>query len=224
MKLEELLSLTRDTADDAVKNKYLWSDDFIKRALNDAEMEACRRARLIVDTTTDEICRIDLALNQSLYDIDERIIFIRRIKLNSRSKPLGFMRWRDMDAGAPGWEAHTGSLSLWIPDYTTGKLKTYRVPIAAQIPDYLTLTVVRGPLEPMVEPGDSPEIKPRYHYNLHHWALFRMYSQQDTEQADPKRAADNLALFEAEFGPPSPAVQEQWIDANYHYGEEMGVF
>jgi hypothetical protein len=223
VKLRELRALTREMASDTTA-PFLWSNDFIDLALNDAQWQACRRARLIIDSTTPRACRINLAASQPLYRVDPSVIFIRRVKLSTRSDPLGFARVRDMDLAQPDWESETGEVVGWVADHTTGKLRLYRIPTAAELPAVATLTVVRGPLAPMAKDEDAPEIHERHHYNLHHWALFRMYSKQDSQTYDPKRAADNMALFEADFGQASTAIEEHWIDSNFDYGEELGVF
>lgn len=223
MNLEALIAFCRDTADDATA-PYLWSDAFITNALNEAVTQAIRRARLIVDSSTPAICKIALTAGKSLYDIDERVIFIRRVKLSTQDQPLGFARFRDMDCEAPGWEAETGQVVGWIPDYTTGKLRLYREPTSDELPASLTLTVVRDQLCPMQKLDDRPEINQRHHQALPHWALYRMFSVRDQDKANPKAAGEHLALFEAEFGPPSPAIEEQWIDANFDYGADIGVF
>jgi hypothetical protein len=223
MKLAELLAFTRETADDLLE-KYQWSTPFITRALNEAENQACRRARLIVDSSTPAICRIPLVAGKSLYALDPRILFIRRVKLSTRSEPLGFGRVRDLDMTYPDWETETGDVIAWIPDFTSGYVRLFREPTSAEVPATVNLTVVREPLRPMVQLEDCPEIKPRYHYRLAEWALYRMFMQRDSERYDPDRAARHLAEFEAEFGKPSSAVEEQWIDANYDYAAEQGVF
>lgn len=223
MNLGELKILVREGADDTAKPP-LWSDAFITAALNEAESQACRRSRLIVDTSTAEVCNIKLTADKPLYEIDPRVIFVRRVKLSTDGSLLGFCRVRDMDTAMTDWESETGDVVAWIPDYTSGKMRLFRRPTAAQVPATLTLTVVREPLAPMKDDKDKPEIKPRHHYALQHWAFYRMFSKRDQETYDPNRAAAHLALFEAEFGPPSTAQDEQWIDQNYDYASDVGVF
>lgn len=224
MNLEELEDLARTLARDKTTTPYLWPSTFIVQALNDAQWEACRRARLIIDSTTPVVCRITLAAGAPSYPVHESVIFIRRAKLSTRAEPLGFARVRDMDEHVPDWEAETGEVVGWVADYTTGRFRPYRIPTAAEVPASVTLTVVRGPLKAMKEAGDKPEIHPRFHYNLVHWALFRMYSVHDSQTYNPKKAAEHAALFAAEFGPPSPAIEEQWIDRNFDYAADSGVF
>lgn len=223
MDLKEMRDLVRQRVKD-VKTPYLWSDDVITSLLNEAEQQACRRARLITDTTTDAVCRLDLALNVGLYDIDPRVIFLRRVIMASQVRPLRMRRVRDMDHHVPGWESHTGTPAAWVPGYTTGKLRLYRIPDASAIPDYATLTVVRGPLEDMVEPGDAPEIHPRFHFKLHHHVCSIILGDVDAETYDPEAAARHAAEFTAEFGPVSSAAEETWLEENFDYEDDEGVY
>ena len=97
MTLEELICACRtDRLDDTVET-YHWSKAELTRFLNDAQDEACRRARLLTDSSTPEICRIAVIAGTALYTLDPRIIFVRRAKLALRSKPLGFASYLDLD-------------------------------------------------------------------------------------------------------------------------------
>lgn len=225
MKLKELIKVVRQRAKDVDNVKPLWQDPDIVTLLNDGQWEACRRSRLLKDSTTPEVCRIDISANLVTYPVDPRVMFIRRVKLNSRARPLDFKRVRDMDEEFPGWEAHTGQITHWVPDYSTEQLRLYRLCDATTtLPDFAMLTVVRGPLNDMVNSEDVPEINPRFHYNLHHWALYRMFSDQDAETYDANAAAKALDAFEAEFGPPSTAREEVWLEENIDFAEDTGVY
>jgi hypothetical protein len=50
MNLKELRLAAREDLDDTAK-PYLWSDAFLNNGANEAENEAARRARLIVDSS-----------------------------------------------------------------------------------------------------------------------------------------------------------------------------
>lgn len=205
MTLEELITACRtDRLDDAVET-YQWSDAELTRFLNDAQDEACRRARLLKDSSTAEICSIAVTAGTALYPLDPRIIFVRRAKLALRSKPLGFASYLDLDEQSPGWEDRTGTPEAVITDFETGKLRLYRSPI---VNDTLNLLAVRTALEPMARNGDEPEIAPRFHYSLIEWAAYRAFSKQDADTLDPKKAERALAEFEREFGPKSAAIDE----------------
>lgn len=220
MTLRELIEIFRHEVDD-LGEPYLWSDDELIEYANDAENEACRRARLLIDSTTAEICQIVVDADTGLYALDERVIFVRRAKLASRSLTLARASLRDVDAYVPGWEAHTGTVTSFITDADTGMLRLYPVPRAA---DTLNLTVVRLPLVELNSLDDSFEIHARYQRNLRHWLKYRAYSKQDAETRDGKKAAEGLALFEQEFGKASTAIDEEWISREQGYDRWDGTY
>lgn len=220
MKLRELIEIFRHELDDAAE-PFLWTEEELIEYANDAENEACRRARLIIDSTTAAICAITVIANTAKYALDNRVIFVRRVKLASRSLPLQRASFRDLDEETPGWDAHTGTVMAFITDLDSGKVRLYRTPTAA---DTLNLTVVRLPLVEMTNVDDTPEIDSRYHRNLRHWLRYRAYSKQDAETKDDKKAAEALALFEQEFGKASTAIDEEWIERQQGYGRWDGTY
>lgn len=207
MQLIDLIQLFRAEVDDTTE-PYLWSDEEAIEYANDAELEACRRARLLVDSTTAEICQIAVAAGDWLLDLDPRVMFVRRARF-AGSKPLARMNMQDMEGYNPYWQDTTASTPFaFIPDYQTGKIAVYPPSDAART---LHLTVVRDPLQEMNDHQDTPEIAPRYHRSLRFWMMFRAYGKQDAEANDPKKAGEALALFEQEFGKKSSAIDETWI-------------
>lgn len=208
MELSELMTLFRQEADDTVQ-PYLWSDPELIDFANDAQDEACRRGRLLVDSTTTAICSVPVTNGNAAIDLDPRVIFVRRARFAGQ-KPLQRMNMQDMEARFWYWQdAAPGNPMCFIPDFTTGKLVLWPTPDGDRT---LSLTVVRMPLEDMSDDADTPEIAPRYHRSLRFWMLYRAYSKQDSEANDPKKAADALALFEQEFGKKSSAQDEAWIE------------
>ena len=205
MTLDELICALRVERLDDTAEPYLWSDAELTRFLNDAQDEACRRARLLVDSSTAAICNHAVTVGKVLYTLDPRVIFVRRAKIASRTRPLGFASYLDLDEECPGWDTHTGTAEWVLTDVETGKLRLYRGPTAI---DTLNLIVVRTALEPMVTSQDEPEIAPRYHYGLLDWASHRAYSKQDADTLDTTKAAAYAAAFASEFGPKSPAIDE----------------
>lgn len=205
MTLEELISACRTDRLDDAEVPYEWSDAEITRWLNDAQDEACRRARLLVDSSTPSICSIPVVAGTALYLLDPRVMFVRRASLASRGKALGFASYLDLDAECSGWEDREGTVELLVTDFETGKLRTYRIPTAD---DTMRLTVVRTAVYRMEQNSDEPEIAPRFHYALIEWASYRAFSKQDADTLDPEKAGRALAEFEREFGPKSPAIDE----------------
>lgn len=219
MTLAEMIQAAReDYLHDTVK-PYLWSDDQIRRALNSALTDACRRARLIVDAST-------FALTFDGPDpvqLDERVILLRRVAtLDGRT--LRRASIKDLDAGRPGWETERSPTPThYVVDAGSGSMRLF--PAADEgFPVEVQLTVVREPLGPMVEDGDRPEIPPRYHGGLVHGACKRLFQIPDGETEDQRKAAYHEAEFELEFGKRSAAIDEVWIRENYEAAALEGVF
>lgn len=208
MQLRDLMTLFRNETDDAAE-PYLWSDEELIEFANDAEAEACRRARLLVDSSTAQICALAVAAaDAGLVPLDERVLFVRRATIPG-GRPMERMKMQDIEEEMPFWlDAPASVPTLFITDYQSGHLLLWPAPAEDTT---LRLTVVRTPLAEMNDPEDSPEIAPRFHRSLRFWMMFRAYGKQDAEANDPKKAADSLALFEQEFGKKSSAIDETWI-------------
>ena len=219
MQLIELIQLFRfETDDDA--EPFLWSPDEVIDFANDAQNEACRRARLLVDSSTAGICTITVpAVGLGVVTLDPRVIFVRRARF-ATMLPLKRMNMQDMESFNPFWQDTSASTpKAFIPDFGTGQLLLWPPPI---VDDTLHLTVVRMPFADMVDDQDIPEIFDRYHRSLRYWMMYRAYSKQDSQANDPKKAADALTLFEQEFGKKSSAIDETWIEREQ--SEQDGTF
>lgn len=208
MTLQDLITLFRNEADDATE-PYLWEDEEVIEFANDAETEACRRARLLVDSTSALTQLLVDPLDAGLVALDPAVVFVRRAQLMGQ-RPLHRVTVRDLDAHNPYWRsAPQNRPRMFVTDFQTGSILLYPPPLEQ---DMLLLTIVRTPLVDMKDLLDSPEIPPRFHRSLRYWMLYRAYSKQDSQASDPKKAADALALFEQEFGKKSSAIDENWIE------------
>lgn len=220
MKLIDLLEIVRVELDDT-EAPYLWTDTELLDAAADAENEACRRARLLIDSSTPAICEIAVTAGEPLYELDSRVLFVRRAKLDGSDVPLRRASFRDLDTNVSGWESHTGDPTHYITDYETGKIRFYPTPV---VDDVLRITAVRLPINEISDQEQTPEIKPHYHRSLRFWMMFRAYSKPDTETLDKTKAAESLALFEQEFGPKSAAIDEEWIEREQAADPYDGTF
>ena len=207
MKLRALMDLFRQEVDDLTE-PLLWRDAELIDYANDAQNEAVRRARLLIDSSTAGICTLAFTTASGLLMLDPRVLFIRKARLAGQ-KPLLRMTLQDMEAQNPYWQDESvGRARFFVTDFETGRLLLWPQPDTAGT---LLLTVVRDPLLEMNDDQDTPEIAPRYHRALRYWMLARAYGKQDSEANDPKKGAEALALFEQEFGKKSAAIDEVWI-------------
>lgn len=219
MNFGELLAAFRSDMDDEVL-PYLWTDDEALGYLNDAQNEACRRARLIVDSDSPEAAQITFTGGVGTVALHPSVIYVRTV-LDPNGRPVQKLRREYMDNTIPGWRTKTGdTIIAWIPDFSTGKIRTYPI---LTVETVLPLTVVRTALVPMAAKEDSPEIASRYHLALVNWMRRCAYRKPGPDTYNRQQAQDAEAEFDAEFGPAMPAVEEHWIHDRHGYDEGEGL-
>lgn len=219
MKLKELVRKARRRAQDLAE-PGLWTPTEWAEYATDAEIDACRRARLIVDTKTEDICTIAVAAGEPMYELDQRIIRITRVSLASRNDPLRKIRLDELDACYSGWRTATGYVERFCLEDTQDWIRFVRIP---EVADTATLSVIRTPLKPLVSENDEPEINARWHEALVYGMLARAYLKDDTETLSPQKADVFEALFTREFGPRPSAVDEQWTTMRHGFDDNEGL-
>lgn len=208
----ELRRRWRSRVKDTKPQSYLWSEEDFDTFLDEAIVEAARRAHLIVDSSSD-LTQVSLVAGELSCPLDTRIIFIRRARLVTARRRLSLALTCDLDQRVPDWESAAASSPLvYVPDWQSGALAVWP---PSSIDDTLALTVVREPLAGLESDAESPEIAPRYHLSLLDWVSYRAYSDQDADGADPKAAEKALTAFELEFGTRAGAINEAFSLANY---------
>lgn len=150
-----------------------WRNEWLDAAYNEAEREACERARLIEDKSSN-LTSIDLSTTEKRYEIDPRILDVLCCELESN----------------PGVEI--GGWTL-----TESELVFADYPKSA---DVLLMTVIRLPLNDMADDEDEPEIRSHHHVRLLDWVLYRAYMVQDADTFNPVKAQEYQSLFEQSFG------------------------
>ena len=205
MLLNDLIISGQNQADEIIdKPDLLWSLDEWTEYANDAENEACKRAELIIDSSS-ALTSITVSSGVAIYTVDEKILRIIRAKLSGSAEPLVKTSRRVLDVTYPDWENDSGTVRSWLPE-STNKITLYRKPAAAGT---LSFVVSRVPLLPMLlvdKLTQSPEIDEQYHQGLVDWMLHRAYSKQDSETLDKGKAKEHLARFTKRFGERPPAV------------------
>ena len=205
MNAGELIASYREESRDKASPPFV-KDDRLLQFASEAEREACRRASLLIDSTS-SFCEISVSANEPLVDIDPHIINIRRAKLSISTYSLSPVQAEEMDRVNPGWELHTGTPTTYVTDYQTNAIRLYP---KQQVAATLFLTVSRLPNSAMAENDDEPEIREEYHPALVQWMLYRAYAQQDADMFDPNKSVRALAEFEREFGKKASGRNEIW--------------
>jgi hypothetical protein len=221
MKRGKLKEVARELLGDT-RPPYFWSDVELEVYLNEAQVEACRRARLLVDSTTAAVCQVAITIDTQDFALDPRVIMVRRAKLANESFPLTRKSQAALDEEYPGWDTDSSSTpSFYFADANSAKISLYP---KADTADTLHMTVVREPLVEMNDDEDTPEIPARYHYSLLHWALHRAYMKPGSETFNDKESATALAMFEVEFGRRRSADVERFEAEHEGYDIEHGAY
>lgn len=217
MTLAELIRLFRREADD-LKTPQLWSDEELIEYANDGQEQACRRAKLLLDSETASICRLGFTAGDSpVLTLSPLIIDVRRAAWVGRTIPLVPRLMARMDEEYPGWESHTAPLepSIYVTDVQTRAIRLYRTPLVSGV---VALQVFRLPLDKMTEDGDEPSIPVYAQRGLVEWMLYMAYKKQDADTFDARKSNDAYNLFVREYGEAKSARNQAWIQ------QEMRVF
>lgn len=199
MDLTALIAQFRLDSDDAVA-PYLASDESVTSWLNEAEHEACIRARLIHDVSTVAVCSIAVTAPTSVYATHASIIEITRAAFTptggSDEYELYLTDRVEQDRTHPGWRTYVDvplqaiqtdtTLQLGCIPSTNGTiaLEAYRLPLV-NIEDSTT---------------ESPSINAIHHRHLVQWAVHKHFARPDADIHDPTRSDRALMEFTRVFG------------------------
>lgn len=196
MTLDELRKELRTLLDD-VAQPYLWEDTTLTAYLNEAEREACIRARLIYDEDG-TLTQLSVGAGENTAALDPLILAVDRVYtvVNGRSRILMRTTVDDLDDQLGSyWKTTTGQPSRFYDEQTyLGVCPTPTVDTD------LSLAVWRLPLEPMADNDDEPDIAERFHFQLLDWAAHLAFKRRDADAQDQQRAANHEARFTNSFG------------------------
>lgn len=220
MTLEDLIAEARLRLDDDAIGQNKWSDEDLTRFANEAERQACLRARLIRDDYTDSITLITLVAGTAHYVLHGSVFEVEAARVEETSAPIWQRGIEQLDQSYPTWRAREGSTptEFVIEPYTRGRLRYRAVPIPATDADDtpVRLTVLRFPRVDMCA-GAIPEIAPQHHMGLVDWMVHRAYLQRDADRYDPAKAAEHAAAFTESFGElPDANVRRKHAEKRNH--------
>uniref|UniRef100_A0A6M3LHH2 Uncharacterized protein n=1 Tax=viral metagenome TaxID=1070528 RepID=A0A6M3LHH2_9ZZZZ len=228
----ELVLNLRETHLDDVKVPYLWETDSLLRLLNYAEVQACRRAHLLIDGTTANdygtagtagtlgqkpLCTVTLVAGTATYNLSPKILSIKRCQLGSMTTPLsGPVSYDDLDYQLlPGWTGTAGSIgtagSGGHPEVFLNKpgntITFVRAPSAS---DTAYLVVSRIPLISFTL-QTAPEIDEQHHDGLLDWAAHLAFMKNDSDTLNLNLSKTYEDRFTLRFGPLPDAAAERWM-------------
>jgi hypothetical protein len=226
---QELITHLRESVLDDAAPPYLWQDSELLRYLNYAEVQACRRAHLIIDGTTANdsgtagtagtlgqkpLCTLALIANQATYNLSPKILQIKRCQLLSMEVPLtGPVQYPEMDEFVSGWIGTSGTVgtagSGGYPTYFLNEPgNTITFVRAPSLNDTASLVVSRIPLMQFTA-RSSPEIEEKYHEGLMDWATHLAYMKNDSDTINLNLAKIYEDKFTMQFGSLSNAYSDR---------------
>lgn len=214
MKLAELREMfRRDVAD--TSDSPLWSDPDIDDWINEAQEEACIRAKLIHERSNTSICRIainPLLNGLSRYTLSPFITEINHATLTGAAgvvSILSVLDWREADRLQ--YDRRTDKREPRAIIHYDTWIDLDCIPNAAYT---LDMEVYRLPLVSMTGDNDQPEIGAHHHRHLLHWVKHKAYGVPDADTLDMNKANDFEGRFEKYFGPRPNASIRKGQNAN----------
>ena len=215
MNLVELIRRFRVLARDTVtgvgsdREDLMWADADLVDWFNEAEQEACVRARLLREDALPAMCLMALDPAQHTYELHPKLYEIINLRIRSaaetRSRALCLKSREWLDEYMPDWRDDPNP-----PHFAVQNENSLRIVGRISAGDELLLEVYRLPMEdmaltddPIANPvHDTPEIHEASHRHLIDWVLYRAFSVPDTEAFDAQRAAQAELAFTKYFGLP----------------------
>ena len=198
MTLAELISRFRSAANDKVK-PYFWSDDEITQWLNEAEVEAAIRGRLIHESSNQSMCMAEIQSGQSEYRLHAAMYEITSIAWQQEGQeypvPMHLTSVEALDGEHANWRYRSG-----VPTHAIQNDKSIRLVPAPNATGFIRLEGYRIPKTKMEDLDEAPEINHAHHRHLVCWALYIGFSIPDTEFFDDRRAELAKKEFDSYFG------------------------
>lgn len=197
MTLEDLIARYRTDANDKVV-PYFCTDSEVTAWINDAVNEACLRGRLIHESSDDDIIKIAVIANTSVYQLHAALYELDYVSFalpDEESSPVKLVSREWLDDNVSNWRYLTGD-----PEFGIQSDKSIRLVPKPENNGTLIMEGYRLPVAPLVEQADEPEINPEHHRHLINWALHKGFSMPDAEFFDAKRAAEAEEKFIKYFG------------------------
>lgn len=198
MNLSALIRRFRALADDLAQ-PYFWADEHVTDWLNDAQVQACVRGRLLLEDADPSMCEIEVEAGIHTYQLHEKLYELVRLDFKaageSRGTPVKLVSREWLDDARPGWRDEYRGTCFAIQGERSIRLVS--TPSTAGV---LAIEAYRLPREAMASDSHEPEIHEASHEHLVQWALHRAFSVPDAETFDPQRAAKAGDAFTAYFG------------------------
>lgn len=210
MKLVDLIARFRQNTDDTVV-PYNSSDDEIVAWLNEAEQEACVRAKLLHEADDPAICEIAVSASGSRrYELDPSVIEIEQayfVDEGGTRTNLDRQSRQEVSRRNADWRELTETPTAII-HYDDHRIELDRIPVDAGTIHIECYRLPSTPLD-VTKEGAEPEIGRAHHIRLLDWAEHCCFARRDSLIFDAGRSNDAEAKFTRYFGPRPDAAQRK---------------
>lgn len=189
MNTAELKDVIRQEVYDTVE-PFLWADSLIYTYIDDAQKQFCRDSYGIEDSRS---FKISVKADGTIwYAVDPLILKLRGAFDSATGNPVPFVAVEKMADNNLKFDGTVGRIRAFITGMEKGYVRALPIPNTAST---VELQTFRLPYD--VAAGDDFEIDPQHILNLGDWVKYRLYSVQDAETRDDKKAAAYKTSFEA---------------------------
>ncbi len=196
MTLLELINEFRFKLNDTV-TPYLWSDAEVKSYINEAQIEACERSKLLYCKDLD-IGKITISNNINNYIYSNKFIKIERVLLNNIVLKETSKSELDSKYTIRNFEDMQGTPYCYYIE--SNKIILFPKPDTNNNGHIIQLEGFIRPVNELVNNTDEPEIPKELHRKMLSFAYKLAYEKQDTETFDPNRASYHEDQFTRYFG------------------------
>ena len=199
MTLAQLIQAYRIASSDLALPPLVEDAD-LATMFNEAERQACIRARLAHESDDPDICTIPVVADTATYPIHPALYEIDYSAFlpdgDTRKQPIALVSQEWLSARFEDWRDKVG-----IPEYAIQKDNAIRLVPRPDRAGTFFMEGYRTPKVEMTADDDVPEINAQHHMQLVHWVLHRVYSIPDSELLDLTKAEREEAAFTRYFGP-----------------------
>lgn len=215
MTLAQLRALFRSISGDDT-SPYRTDDTLLDAWINEAEEEACVRARLLYET---DVVSITLVLDQAAYSLSSATISKRyfwvdglRLTTSQLERDLTPRTMDEMIDEHPGWQySDSGIPEHYITDLLPESVTLWPAPSSDVAGDAMKLRGFKLPDAVMSADSDEPDINAQWHRKLINWPLYQHYKRTDAENITVDASDRALAEFERDFGVRPDAKLQQLL-------------
>jgi len=186
----DLLDLFRTEMADT-KTPYLWSDDFVFGAIDEAQTWFARLTDGIADSSTSAVIDFAILTGADSYPLHPAVKKIRAARFALTGKPVAIINEEDMPTKGMYFNSVPGNVQALVTGMDENAVRVWPLPITDVA---VKLSVFRLPLVRITD-DQALEIGQQHHRSLLLWVKHLAYSVHDAEQFDRTKAAD----FESEF-------------------------